>query len=107
MEQTVEITMNTWISLLEKRREEIRPRGWLIPDCIWNYVIKLFKDCGPLANPVRNSPDNLVDNIAVNSDFGTFDDYRKPGESDEELIARMKYEAIAVFPEEEIILRSL
>ena len=107
MEQTVEITMNTWISLLEKRREEIRPRGWLIPDCIWNYVIELFEDCGPLADPVRNAPDILVDNIAVNSKFGTFDDYRKPGESDEELIARMKYEALAVFPEEEIILRSL
>ena len=104
MEQTVEITMGTWISLLEERREEIRPRGWTIPDCVWNYVVGLFEECGAPGDPEICAPDFFVDNLAINSSFGTFDDYRKPGESDEELIARMEEEdATAIFPEEKII----
>ena len=107
MEQTVEITMDTWISLLEDRREEIRPRGWTIPDCVWNYAIELFEECGAPGDPKICDPAYIVDNLAVNSDYGTFDDYRNPGESDEELISRMEDRALAVFPEEEIILYSL
>lgn len=107
MEHTVEVTMGTWIALLEERREEIRPRGWTIPDCIWNYAVELFEECGAPANPAVCAPDYIVDNIAVNGEYGTFDDYRNPGESDEELIARVKDDALAIFPEEEIILYSL
>lgn len=101
MEQTV---MNTWISLLEKRREEIRSRGKIIPDCIWDYVIELWKEGGAPSDPELCEPDFLVDVLTIHSDYGPFDDYRKPGESDEELITRMeKAGAQAIFPEEKFI----
>lgn len=47
MEHTVEITMSTWLSLLEDRREVISHRGWTIPDCVWNYAVEILEDCGP------------------------------------------------------------
>ena len=47
MEHTVEITRDTWLSLLGDRRELISPRGWTIPDCVWNYAVEILKDCGP------------------------------------------------------------
>ena len=107
MEYTVEITMSTWLSLLGGRRELISPRGWTIPDCVWNYAVEFLKDCGPSPDPAKNDPSYLVDNIAINGEYGSFDDYRNPGESDEELIARVEDEAMAIFPEEEIIVYSL
>lgn len=107
MEQTVEITMDTWISLLEERREEIRPRGWTIPDCVWDYAVECLKDCGPSPDPAKNDPSCLVDNIAVNSEFRDFDECKLPDESDEELIARVKNRALVIFPEEKIIVYPL
>lgn len=107
MEHTVEITMSTWLSLLEDRREVISPRGWTIPDCVWNYAVEILEDCGPSSDPAKNAPSYLVDNLAVNGDYGSFDDYRNTGESDEELIARVKNRALVIFPEEKIIVYSL
>lgn len=107
MEQTVKITMGTWISLLEERREEIRPRGWTIPDCVWNYAVEILEDCGPSPDPAKNAPSYLVDNIALNGDFLDFDECKLPDESDEDFIARVKRNAMAIFPEERIVLYSL
>ena len=107
MEHTVEITRDTWLSLLEDRRKLISPRGWTIPDCVWNYAVECLKDCGPFPDPAKNDPSYLVDNIAVNGNYRSFDDYRNTGESDEELIARVEDEALVIFPEEKIIVYPL
>lgn len=107
MEHTVEITMDTWLSLLENRRGLISPRGWTIPDCVWDYAVECLKDCGPSPDPAKNDPSYLVDNIAVNSEFHDFDECKLPDESDEDFIARVERNAMAIFPEERIVLYSL
>ncbi len=107
MEQTVGITMNTWISLLEERREKIRARGWAIPDCVWDYAMEIFKEGGAPRDPRECSPWIVVDNIALNSEFHDFDECKLPDESDEDFIARVKRNAMAIFPEERIVLYSL
>ena len=49
----------------------------------------------------------VVDNIAVNGDYGDFDDYKKDGESDEDFIDRAEGEALRVFPEERFVIYNI
>ncbi|MCD8208616.1 MAG: hypothetical protein LUD72_11815 [Bacteroidales bacterium] len=106
-EQTVTITMDDYIKLLNARRAEVEPRGWTIPDCVWNYFIEIIEDCGTGDNPQHNSPSYVVDNIAVNGDYGNFDNYKEEGESDEDFIAREQDNCMQIFPEERYIIYSL
>ena len=70
---TVEISMDDYISMLEDRRQEVEPRGWAIPDAVWDYAIEAIEDCG--VDPEHSSPSYIVDNLAVNGDYGEVSNY--------------------------------
>jgi hypothetical protein len=83
---TITIDMDIYIDMLEMRKDEVEPLGWTIPDSVWNYAVKLIRDCG--ISPEYTSPLYIVDNIAVNGDYGERSKY---GElEDEEII--LEYE---------------
>ncbi len=58
-------------------------------------------------NSEHSEPSYIVDNIAINGDYGSFDDYKEENESDKDFIDRIKDEAIAIFEEERYIIMNL
>lgn len=70
---TVEISMDDYISMLEDRRQEVEPRGWTIPDAVWDYAMETIEECG--VDPDNSSPSYIVDNLAVNGDYGEVSEY--------------------------------
>jgi hypothetical protein len=48
--------------------------GWKIPDEVWDHAIGIIEDgCG--INPEHVSPKYFVDNLAVNGDYGSVEEY--------------------------------
>jgi hypothetical protein len=70
---TVEISMDDYLDMLDNRRGEIEPRGWTIPDAVWDYAMQVIEECG--IDPEHSSPSYVVDNLAVNGDYGMVCDY--------------------------------
>ena len=104
--KTIEISMDAYIEALELRKDYIEKfYNWVIPDCIWDYAKEIIKKTG--INSEHSEPSYVVDNIAINGDYGSFDDYKEKNESDKDFIDRIKNEAIAIFEEERYILMSL
>lgn len=100
-----EIPDDEYEEMLNQRREEIAQFfGWTIPDLVWDEYIDLCHDCGFNKS---ETPMVVVDNIAVNGDYGDFDDYKKDGESDEDFIDRAEGEALRVFPEERFVIYNI
>lgn len=112
MENCVKISWDVFSDLLETRRKNVEEWwSWTIEDCIWEWALGLLEETGGLPEPELNAPSYIVDNIAVNSDWQTFDEFRCFEEeardlSDDELMSYLEkrgdYEAF--FPEEKIIL---
>jgi hypothetical protein len=75
MAETVEIPMDTYLSLLDARREFIAEHyDWRhIPDKIWDYVIESIEKNG--VDPERSDPSYIVDNLAINAVFGPIENY--------------------------------
>ena len=107
------ISWDVFQELLEQRRRNVEEWwSWTIEDCVWDYAMEILEDLGGLQDPELNSPSYIVDNIAVNSEWQTFDEFRKYEEeeakdlSDDELISYLEergdYENL--FPEERIVL---
>jgi hypothetical protein len=72
----VTISFDTWLDMLEDRRKEVEKNfGWTIPDGVWEQAIAIFEDCGGSEDPQRNDPMFIVDNIAVNGDYGAIEEY--------------------------------
>jgi hypothetical protein len=71
--RTVEIDMDDYIGMLENRRQEVEPRGWTIPDAVWDYAMETIEECG--VDPEHSSPSYIVDNLAVNGDYGEVSEY--------------------------------
>jgi hypothetical protein len=70
---TVEISMYDYLEMLNNRRQEIEPRGWTVPDAVWDYAMEIIEECG--VDPENSSPSYVVDNLAVNGDYGEVSNY--------------------------------
>lgn len=71
--ETVGISIDVYIGMLEDRRREVEPRGWTIPDAVWDYAMEMVKECG--IDPAHSDPSVVVDNLAVNGDYSEVSDY--------------------------------
>lgn len=102
-------------TLLEERRDNVRDWWeWDIPDMVWEYALELLRECDGLSDPELNCPSYIVDNIAVNGSWETFDDirlsYDEYRDLDDDQIAdelEQKGDAIAIFSDEKIVLWNL
>lgn len=101
----IELDITDYISLLDERRNfVVEHYGWQIPDCLWECFCELVEECGVYGN---TNPSYIVDNVIVNGDFGSFDDYKQYGEIDKDFIARVKDEAFYINKDERIVCFSL
>lgn len=84
------VPKHAYLQALEARRREIEPRGWKIPDGVWEDFLSLIGDCG--VDPEHSDPALLVDSFALDKQFGYIDDEKNEGESDEDFVERMERE---------------
>ena len=70
MPEYVEMPMDDYKELLYERRDEVEPRGWTIPDAIFDYLMELVEDAGYLG-----TASYVIDNVAINGDFGPVSKY--------------------------------
>jgi hypothetical protein len=105
----IEMNFDVFYDLCFFRRDE-----WpaaCIPDCIFDYAMELLEETGGLS-PEYNDPRYIVDNLAANAEWEDFKEFRLYNPeykncSDEEIPEIVGDDAIAIFPEEKIILYSL
>lgn len=107
-----QISWENFEELLCTRRDNVREWwSWEIPDCIWDYAMELLEETDGLRDPELNTPSYIVDNIAVNSSWETFDDLRKfydeyRGMNDKQIADELEQagNAFAVFRDEKIVM---
>lgn len=88
----IEIDLEDYIKLLELRKNKIKKYyGWDIPDMVWDYFLNLLYDG---CVPTETNPSIVVDNIAINGDYGPLEEYIHKGESKEDAINRIEKEAL-------------
>ena len=79
-EQTIEIPLTTYIDMLDERRRFIdETYGWSIPMEVYDYFVQLLED-GYKPDPSRSAPSYVIDNIALNRDYGPVEEYDVFGE---------------------------
>lgn len=101
----IEIDIQDYIEMLNDRRYFIeKNHNWTIPDIVWDYFINSLEE-GII--PYNTSPSYVVDNIAVNGDYGNFEDMKYPGETDEEFIERIKDDCLYIDIENKFAIISL
>jgi len=98
---TITIDVEDYIKLLNLRREEI---NWSIPDIVWDYFIQCLRDG---IFPTETAPSFVVDNIAINGDYGDLDNYVHKGESREEAVERLKDSALFVDTDKNYVIYSI
>ncbi len=97
----VEIDINDYIALLNDRRDFVASHyDWKIPDCLWDYFCDMIETCGISGN---TNPSYVVDNAIINGDYGDFDNYKHPNESDDNFIRRVIDDAFYINKEERIV----
>ena len=70
----IEIDLDDYIAMLERRKRKVADDfGWTIPDGVWNFFLETLEDCGSVGE--NSSPSYVVDNIAVNGDYGPVENY--------------------------------
>lgn len=75
----ITISFETFKDMLLQRRGEIEYKyGWVIPDDVWDFAMEWLYDSGEISITISE----IVDNIAVNGSYKTFDNLR---EEDEDL----------------------
>lgn len=88
----INIDLTDYIEYIEYRREFIeKTYDWCIPDVVWDYFINLLNE-GCI--PTDTSASIVVDNIAINGDYGPLEDYIEKGETKEQAIQRIKQDAL-------------
>lgn len=110
-----QISWENFEDLLCTRRDNVRDWwSWEIPDCIWDYAVELLAETDGLRDPELNTPSYIVDNIAVNGSWETFDDLRRfydeyRGMNDEQIADELEQtgKAFAVFRDEKIVMWNL
>ncbi|MCD7779994.1 MAG: hypothetical protein LUH05_04910 [Candidatus Gastranaerophilales bacterium] len=104
-EITITLALDCYINMLELRREKIEKNfNWSIPNFVWDYFIASIEDYGLYGNA---DPMYIVDNIAVNGDYGDFDMYKRKNESDEAFIKRVQDDVLYINPENREVIFSL
>lgn len=97
--------------LLDRRREwwdDGQHRE--IPNSVWEFTLEIIRECGGMSSPEFNDPAYIVDNLVVNGSWEEYDEFRKYSPEyadvpDDELgDAAYKRGAVAVFPDERLIL---
>jgi len=71
---SIELDIETYIDMLEKRRDETDQwggGGWHIPDGVWDRFCEMLREGITPSDP---NPRCVVDNIAVNGDYGALED---------------------------------
>ena len=78
-ERTIEISMSTYISLLEKELKEANDRwGGEASEALAPKLIELIEDVGALGQ--NNDPDYIADNFVVNGEFVEKEGFKEGGE---------------------------
>lgn len=95
--------LDTYIDALEYTRR-ISMYGDQIPDVVWDLLIEYVEEGATFRDPY---PLTVVDNVAINGEYGDFDDYKEEGETDEDFISRYEDDCVAIFPEDRFIVISL
>lgn len=101
----IQVDFETYVTILEARKEQIEKNfGWTIPPIVWNIFVDMLRDG---CVPSDTNPSVVVDNIAVNGDYGYIEDYIY-GERTEEVVRKDAEEnALAYFPNENYVIWSL
>lgn len=82
---TIEMDMDVFLDILDVVRKDREDR-FPIPDEVYDYLRDTIEDCGITnANPMA-----IIDNVSVNGDYCTLDEYRQDhpqytGMSDDEM----------------------
>ena len=101
----IEIDIEDYIKLLEYRKKEIeKDYGWTIPDMVWDYFLSmLYEGCFPS----ETNPSIVVDNIAINGDYGLLGNYIHKGETKEEAVQRIEKDALYYDEDYEYVIYSI
>lgn len=101
----IQVDLETYVTILEARKEQIENNfGWTIPPIVWNFFLDMLRD-GYV--PSDTNPSVVVDNIAINKDYGYIEDYIN-GERTEEVVRKdAEKKALAYFPDENYVIWSL
>lgn len=75
-----------------------------IPDLVWRVIDESIDE---KIGFTGYDPAVVVDNIAINGDYGDFDDYKNDDETDEEFIERVEDSCYQIFPDERFVIFSL
>jgi len=105
--KTIQIDIETYIDMLNDRKSFVEEAfGWTkmqdFPK-VWEYVLNTVKYDGVSAE--NSNPKCFVDNIIVNGDYGSFDDYKEKNETDEDF--RVEERTIFIDKEERSVVFSL
>ena len=101
----ISVDVETYIQILEARKAQIEKNfGWTIPPIVWYHFLEMLRE-GCVPNDTN--PQVVVDNIAVNGDFGYIEDYIYGSKTKEDVIEDAKENALAYFPEKEYVIWSL
>jgi len=104
----IKIDVEDYFDLLKDREDfVVKNWGWRkVPDALWDYI-KVFLEEAYTEEPAPH-PDSLIDNIIVNGDWGSFDDYRRGDENDEEMEERLSEDgAFYIDRENDLVIFSL
>ena len=99
---TIPLTWDTFESMLWERNA-----AWgNAPAYVVDYYLQKLKDNGGCSNPENNDPKIIMDNIAVNGYYGSFDNWRLPDEMDDDFIDRieLEYPGVEIFKDERVII---
>lgn len=101
----IEIDINDYIALLNDRRDFVEAHyNWKIPNCLWDYFCDMIEICGISGN---TNPSYVVDNAIINGDYGDFDNYKHPYETDDDFIRRVTDDAFYINREERVVCFSI
>ena len=106
--KTIEIDMDVYIELLCERKSYVESRfGWTKLErfpSLWEFYLNMIRQCG--VSSKNASPSFLIDNLIVNGDYGSFDEYRRRGESNRGLADRLEKCALFVDRKNKCVLIS-
>ena len=103
-EEIYEYAPETYKEALRKRDSYQSDSFPTIPDLVWRVIDESIDE---KIGFTGYDPAIVVDNIAINGDYGDFDDYKNDDETDEEFIERVEDSCYQIFPEERFVIFSL
>ena len=93
-----------YIDALKARYAYVKDQFGEMPPLVWDEM-EYAAENGYFGDDIH--PSYVIDNILVNGDYGSYDDYKHPGETDEEFEERVEDECYNIFPEDRFVIFSL